>query len=64
MSTILVVDDVETNRYILERILKREGFRVITAENGAQTITRATEDRPDLILLDVNMPDMGGFEVC
>lgn len=64
MPTILVVDDTETNRYILEKILKTEGFQVISAENGAQTLTRAVEDRPDLILLDINMPDMDGFEVC
>ncbi|MCG3116009.1 MAG: hybrid sensor histidine kinase/response regulator [Candidatus Manganitrophus sp. SA1] len=64
MPTVLVVDDTETNRYILEKILKAEGFQVITAENGTQTLTRAAEDRPDLILLDINMPDMDGFEVC
>lgn len=64
MPTVLVVDDTETNRYILEKILKTEGFQVITAENGAQTLARAAEDRPDLILLDINMPDMDGFEVC
>ncbi|MDC4205565.1 MAG: hybrid sensor histidine kinase/response regulator [Candidatus Manganitrophus sp.] len=64
MPTVLVVDDTETNRYILEKILKTEGFQVISAENGAQTLARAAEDRPDLILLDINMPDMDGFEVC
>lgn len=64
MPTVLVVDDTETNRYILEKILKTEGFQVISAENGAQTLARAAEERPDLILLDINMPDMDGFEVC
>ncbi len=64
MPTILVVDDTETNRYIMEKVLKTNGFQVITAENGAQTLARAVEDRPDLILLDINMPDIDGFEVC
>ena len=64
MPTILVVDDTETNRYIMEKILKTEGFHVITAENGAQTLARAAAERPDLILLDINMPDMDGFEAC
>jgi len=64
MPTILVVDDTETNRYILEKILKTDGFQVITAANGAETLSRAAQDRPDLILLDINMPDMDGFEVC
>ncbi|TAK10339.1 MAG: hybrid sensor histidine kinase/response regulator [Candidatus Manganitrophaceae bacterium] len=64
MPTILVVDDTETNRYILEKILKTEGFQVITASNGAETLERAAQDRPDLILLDINMPDMDGFHVC
>lgn len=64
MPTLLVVDDIETNRYVLEKILKAEGFHVITAESGAQSLARAAEDRPDLILLDINMPDINGFEVC
>lgn len=64
MPTILVVDDTETNRYILEKILKTDAFQVITAASGAETLERAAQDRPDLILLDINMPDMDGFQVC
>jgi signal transduction histidine kinase/CheY-like chemotaxis protein len=64
MPTILVVDDVEASRYVMQKILKREGFQVITAEDGAGTLARAAQDQPDLILLDINMPDMDGFEVC
>ncbi|MBI3805673.1 MAG: hybrid sensor histidine kinase/response regulator [Nitrospirae bacterium] len=63
MATILVVDDVETNRYVLEKILKADGFRVITAADGAGALAGALQ-KPDLILLDINMPDIDGFSVC
>jgi two-component system alkaline phosphatase synthesis response regulator PhoP len=64
MSTILVVDD-ETN--ILELIkfnLEKEKFRVITASDGISGLTMAQEYMPDLIILDIMMPDKDGFEVC
>ncbi|HZR47202.1 MAG TPA: response regulator [Candidatus Manganitrophaceae bacterium] len=64
MAKILVVDDVEANRYVMGKILTSEGFEVITADNGLSALERAKRERPDLILLDINMPDMDGFEVC
>jgi len=61
---ILVVDDVPTNRMILRAKLSAAYFEVLQAENGQDAIAKATEQQPDLILLDVMMPDMDGFQVC
>ncbi|MBA3709175.1 MAG: response regulator [Planctomycetes bacterium] len=58
-GTILVVDDTEANRYVLTRLLTRQGYRVIEAADGAETIKRLA-DNPDLIVLDVNLPDIKG----
>ncbi len=63
-STILVVDDQPINVQLLKRKLEREGIRVLTAYNGVEALAAVTQDRPDLILLDVMMPDMDGIEVC
>ena len=60
---ILVVDDVMTNTLLLQVLLEKEGFNVITANSGAMAIDIITKEKPDLILLDVNMPKMDGFEV-
>lgn len=60
---ILIVDDVETNILLLQVLLTNEGFKVITASNGQTAIKLAKNEHPDLILLDVLMPDMTGFEV-
>ena len=61
---ILNVDDYEAARYARTQMLKRAGFEVIEAGTGAESIRLASEQRPDLVLLDVNLPDMDGFEVC
>jgi signal transduction histidine kinase len=63
-SLILNVDDSEAARYAKSRILTRAGFRVIDAADGNSALLRAREDKPDLILLDVKLPDINGFEVC
>lgn len=60
---ILVVDDEERMVRFIRLNLEHDGFRVITAYNGMQAINKARSDLPDLILLDVMMPDMDGFEV-
>lgn len=63
-ARVLVVDDVELNVKLLEAKLASEYFEVITAYNGPSALDLADADQPDIILLDVMMPRMDGFEVC
>jgi CheY-like chemotaxis protein len=60
---ILVVDDEEDIRMVVERRLVTAGYAVVTAGNGRDGLLAAKKERPDLILLDINMPDMDGGEV-
>ena len=62
MIRILLVDDNETNRYMIGSILKRAGFEVATAADGESGLSAAATGRPDLILMDVQMPGIDGFE--
>ena len=63
-ATVLVVDDSRPKRYLLVSWLTRAGFATIEAENGAEALHRVRKDRVDLVVLDVRLPDMSGFEVC
>src|SRR4051794_32634718 len=63
-STILVVDDSPTNLQVLTRTLQVTGHRILAAKDGATALDIARKAQPDLILLDVMMPVMDGFEVC
>ncbi|MDO8047680.1 response regulator [Janthinobacterium sp. SUN211] len=63
-ALILNVDDSDGARYAKSRILQRAGFKVIEASNGGDALLRARHDRPNLILLDVKLPDINGLEVC
>lgn len=63
MANILIVDDQPDNLYVLQRLLKGHGYDVLQAQDGATAINVAEEQKPDLILLDVMMPEMDGFEV-
>jgi signal transduction histidine kinase len=63
MATILIVDDQPDNLYVLERLLRGKGYQVLQAENGPTALQIAGDKRPDLVLLDVMMPNMDGFEV-
>lgn len=63
-TTVLVVDDEELNRNLLEEILTAEGLRVISAEDGAEAWGQFNLYHPDLVLLDVVMPIVDGFDVC
>lgn len=61
---ILVVDDEPANVALMEALLVPEGYEVVTAVDGEEAVQRAVRDRPDLILLDVMMPKLDGFEVA
>ncbi|KAF0106597.1 MAG: response regulator receiver [Anaerolineaceae bacterium] len=61
---ILVVDDAPENTRLLSRILTGSGYEVHTAERGEDALRLAQEIKPDLVLLDINMPEMDGYEVC
>lgn len=61
-KTILVVDDMESLRTMVKSYLAQEGYRVLTAANGREALFVARQERPDLILLDLMMPELGGFE--
>src|SRR4030088_846694 len=63
-ARILVVDDVPANVKLLEARLSAEYFDVLTASNGAEALAICARAECDIILLDVMMPDMDGFEVC
>lgn len=63
-SIILIVDDEPAGRHTLESILEGQGYDLVMAENGTQAIEKAKQVLPDVILLDVMMPGMDGFEVC
>ncbi|VAX21550.1 Two-component transcriptional response regulator, LuxR family [hydrothermal vent metagenome] len=64
MKKILVVDDQKDNVFVLQERLSREGFEVLASYDGPTCLTMAKEEDPDLVLLDVMMPGMSGFEVC
>src|SRR3954471_8953164 len=63
-ATILVVDDNPVNLQVLVRTLDGFGHRILAARNGRAALDIAHRVKPDLVLLDVMMPDMGGFDVC
>ena len=64
MKKILVIDDLPENVFMLQDRLEHEGYEVITAYDGKSGIEKAKSELPDLILLDVMMPDITGIEVC
>lgn len=63
-QTILVVDDHQEIRDLISLIMRRDGFRVASASDGYQALAKFDEEAPDLIILDLMMPGMTGFEVC
>ncbi len=60
---ILVVDDIADNSFLLQTILEQEGYQVEIADNGRGALKKVNSNPPDLILLDIMMPEMNGFEV-
>ena len=61
-KTILVVDDSQTERYVTVDVLTKAGYQVITAENAEEGIAKAKSAHPDLIVMDVVMPGMNGYQ--
>jgi twitching motility two-component system response regulator PilH len=62
MTRILIVDDSPTQINVLSRILAKQGYEVISAADGAQGVDMASSEKPDLILMDVVMPNLNGFQ--
>jgi CheY-like chemotaxis protein len=63
MKKVLVADDKATGRELVRTVLERAGMEVIEAENGREAMEQAQSVFPDIIILDIHMPDMDGFEV-
>ncbi len=63
-TTIMVVDDTPANLKLLDSMLREQGYRVVAFPRGDLALAAASRNPPDLILLDINMPGMNGFEVC
>ena len=64
MKKVLVVDDDEDIVNIVSALLQSEGYHTITAQNGKDAFAKATTDKPDLIIADIMMPEMDGWEFC
>jgi twitching motility two-component system response regulator PilH len=62
ISKVMVVDDSPTERHFLGEILSKQGYQVIMAESGEEAMEKAKSQRPDLILMDVVMPGLNGFQ--
>ena len=62
VKKILVVDDSPTERHLLIELLTKNGYQVITAESGEESIEKAKSESPDLVLMDVVMPGLNGFQ--
>ena len=63
-ATIMIVDDTPANLTLLQEILQLQGYRVLVFTRGSMALKAAEKNPPDLILLDITMPEMDGFEVC
>ncbi|MCU0646021.1 MAG: response regulator, partial [bacterium] len=63
-SKVLVVDDIQLNRKLQKTYLEAEGYEVVLAPDGIEALKRIEEESPDLVLLDIMMPKMNGFQVC
>jgi len=63
-ATVLVVDDDDGHRELISTVLGRAGFSIVDAANGEDAMTAARRHQPRLVVLDVRMPDLSGYEVC
>ncbi len=63
-SNVLVVDDSRTIRTLVRRVLEQAGYSITLASNGLEAVHLASESKPDLVILDICMPDMDGYATC
>ena len=63
-SIILIADDNQQNRELLEAYLSEEGYEITMAVDGQETLDQVAENQPDIVLLDIMMPKLSGYEVC
>ena len=63
-STILIIEDNKQNMYMLSYLLENNGYNVLKAFNGARGLHIAHEKHPEIILIDIQLPDMDGYEIC
>ncbi|SHI38648.1 response regulator [Algibacter luteus] len=63
-STILIIEDNKQNMYMLSYLLENNGYNVLKAYNGARGLKIAHEKHPEIILIDIQLPDMDGYEIC
>ena len=61
---VLIADDEATIRHVLRQLLERAGHEVVAASDGVEALALFEKNRPDLVLLDIMMPGLNGFEVC
>ena len=62
MKSILVIEDNDTNRYMITFLLNKHGYNVVEARNGKTGVKLAISDKPDLIIMDIQLPDINGLE--
>jgi len=63
MKKILIVEDNEQNLYLMQYMLEKSGYSVVIAHSGEEAVISAVQEKPDLILMDIQLPDMDGLEV-
>lgn len=64
MTTVLVVEDTPSEMELMTLYLRESGYKVITATNGKEALEKISQQKPDVVITDVVMPDMNGFEMC
>ncbi len=62
-AKVLYIEDNSDNMMLVRRVLMVEGYEIIEAENGTEGLEKATSDTPDIILTDINLPDIDGYEI-
>jgi twitching motility two-component system response regulator PilH len=64
VTTVLVVEDTPSEMELMTLYLRESGYKVITATNGKEALEKISQQKPDVVITDVVMPDMNGFEMC